>query len=44
VTGNALPRQVDDHLARELDPDELLDPAVVPTEGALGGVRAPSRR
>jgi hypothetical protein len=31
-------RQVDDYLARRLDPDELLDPQVVPGEGALGGV------
>jgi phosphoglycerate dehydrogenase-like enzyme len=31
-------RQVDDYLVRRLDPDELLDPQVVPGEGALGGV------
>jgi phosphoglycerate dehydrogenase-like enzyme len=31
-------RQVDDYLARRLEPDELLDPEVVPGEGALGGV------
>jgi phosphoglycerate dehydrogenase-like enzyme len=37
-------RQVDDYLTHGLDPDELLDPEVVPTDGALGGVRAPSRR
>ena len=32
-------RQVDDYLARRLDPSELLDPEVVPTGDALGGVR-----
>ncbi len=37
-------RQVDDYLAGRLDPDELLDPEVVPTEGALGGVRSAPRR
>jgi hypothetical protein len=31
-------RQVDDHLARRLDPSELLDPQVVPANDALGGV------
>jgi phosphoglycerate dehydrogenase-like enzyme len=31
-------QQVQDYLARKLDPAELLDPTVVPTEHALGGV------
>lgn len=31
-------RQVDDYLARRLDPAELLDPEVVPGDEALGGV------
>lgn len=35
-------RQVDDYLARRLDPSELLDPEIVPAGDALGGVlRAP---
>jgi phosphoglycerate dehydrogenase-like enzyme len=31
-------QQVQDYLARKLDPAELLDPTVVPAEDALGGV------
>jgi phosphoglycerate dehydrogenase-like enzyme len=37
-------RQVGDYLAGRLDPDELLDPDVVPADDVLGGIRDALRR
>ena len=37
-------RQVDDYLAGRLDPEELLDPEVVPGQDVLGGIRGAARQ
>ncbi len=44
MKGNALPRLLVLDDREGLDPYELLDPDVVPADGALGGVRGASPR